>query len=84
MSNWTDALDRAAADLLRGYLAESGGKAGPAAKAAGINRSSFYGLLKRHNVEFTRIPRSPAPPRNKTNRRLGPKHSKFTSTSLSS
>lgn len=71
---YAGAMEKAAVDYLRGVLAQSGGRSGTAAKVAGVNRTHFYKLLKRHGLEFTRVPRSAAPPRNKTSRRVGARH----------
>lgn len=70
-----EAMAEAAITYLRGALAQCDGKAGAAAKIAGVNRTHFYKLLKRHGLEFTPAPRTAAPPRNKTRLRHGPRPS---------
>lgn len=71
---YAEAMAQEAVVYLRGVLAQSGGIAGPAAKLAGVNRTHFYKLLKRHGLKFTPVPRTAAPPRNKTSRRVGARH----------
>lgn len=73
---YAEAMKQAAAEYLRGVIAQCDGNAGiAAARIADCNRTHFYQLLKRHGVEFVPAPRSAAPPRNKTGRRRGAKHS---------
>jgi two-component system response regulator GlrR len=42
--------ERAEREYLRRLLARHGGKAGDAAQAAGINRTYFYRLLRKHSL----------------------------------